>query len=222
MIPAVCTAIAILACGAAVHPRPRARRAGARPAAARHRRSLRWSRSAREPDRVAAEVAAWCEGLARVVRSGSTLTNAVRTVEPPACCSDSVERIILAVDRGARLTDALVVSTDSPHLDLAVTVLRACATEGGPPAEPLDRCAMTLRARAADAAERRTQSAQARLSATVMTVLPVAMLLLLLLTSSPTREAAASRAGLVAISIGGALNVSGWRWMRRIITGATS
>jgi tight adherence protein B len=170
----------------------------------------------------AAEVAVWCEGLARVVRGGSTLGTALRTTVPPASCSAYVDEIVFTLDRGSRLADALAGPTPSPHLDLAVTVLRACALNGGPPAEPLDRAAATLRGRAADAAERQTQSAQARLSAVVMTILPVAMLTLLLTTSSTTRAAASTPTGSVAIVLGAALNIGGWRWMRRIIAGAES
>lgn len=164
----------------------------------------------------------WCEGLARVVRSGSRLGTAVRTTEPPAGCSDYVDAVVLALDRGSRLADALAGPTPSPHLDLAVTVLRACALNGGPPAEPLDRAAATLRGRAADAAERQTQSAQARLSAVVMTILPIAMLALLLATSPTTRSAALTPIGSTAIALGAALNLGGWRWMRRIIAGVAS
>jgi tight adherence protein B len=160
--------------------------------------------------------------MARVVRSGSSIATAIRTTEPPSACTAQVNTIILALDRGSRLADAVAVSTDSAHLHLALVVLRACAVNGGPPAEPLDRAAATLRGRAADAAERQTQSAQARLSAIVMTVLPVAMLGLLLLTSSATRNAALGSVGLGAMILGAGLNLGGWRWMRRIIAGATS
>jgi tight adherence protein B len=160
--------------------------------------------------------------MARVVRSGSSLTTAVRCTAPPAGCIEDVDQVVLALDRGSRLADALERSTTSPHVNLALAVLRACALNGGPPAEPLDRAAATLRGRAADAAERQTQSAQARLSALVMTTLPVAMLGLLLATSSSTRAATISPAGVAAVTVGGALNFGGWRWMRRIIGGVAS
>ena len=218
MTAGVCTMVAVVAFGAAVRPRPGPRRVRLAP-----RRQLgAWERLARHrgrrsPSITAAEVATWCEGLARVVRGGSTLGTALRTTEPPASCEAYVNEAVLALDRGRRLADALEGATPSPHLDLAVTVLRACAINGGPPAEPLDRAAATLRGRASDAAERHTQSAQARLSAVVMTVLPIAMLGLLLATSSTTRAAALTPVGSAAIAVGAALNVVGWRWMRRII-----
>lgn len=219
MIAAACTAIAILALGAAIRPRPAPRRPE-RPANIRHRRLPAWRHRARRAQPLAAEVAAWCEAMARVVRSGSSLATAIRTTEPPTACAEHVDQIVLGLERGSRLADALEVTTTSPHVNLAVAVLRACAINGGPPAEPLDRAAATLRGRAADEAERQTQSAQARLSAVVMTILPTAMLGLLLATSSATRAATASPTGIMAVSVGGALNFGGWRWMRRIIAGA--
>jgi tight adherence protein B len=219
MIAAWCSAIAVLALGGALHPRPSPRRPGAHTP---ERRSIVFPalpavRARRGSTIEAADVAAWCESLARVVRGGSTLITALHTVAPPPSCRDALDPIILSLRRGGSLRDALDVSTRSPHLDLAITVLRACTANGGPPAEPLDRAAATLRGRAADLADRRTQSAQARLSAMVMTVLPIAMLALLLITSATTRAAATSTTGLALIATGAVLNLIGWRWMRRLI-----
>lgn len=219
MIATWLSAIAVLALGAALRPRPSPRRPGSRTP---ERRSivlpvLSTVRARRSSTIEAADVAAWCESLARVVRGGSTLITALHTVAAPPSCRGAIDPIILSLRRGGLLRDALDVPTHSPHLDLAITVLRACTANGGPPAEPLDRAAATLRGRAADLADRRTQSAQARLSAMVMTVLPVAMLALLLTTSATTRAAAASTAGLALIATGAVLNLVGWHWMRRLI-----
>jgi Flp pilus assembly protein TadB len=164
-------------------------------------------------------VAAWCDGLARAVGTGSTLVAAIREVEPPAECAAAVNTIRLALQRGAALQDACAIESGSVDLEVALTVLRACAAQGGPAAESLSRAAATLRGRAADAADRRTQSEQARLSAKVMTVLPVCMLALLLLTSGAVRGFAASPAGLVVVAGGAALNTAGWRWMAHLIEG---
>lgn len=224
MIAALCGAIAVVALSAAVRPRPLPRSptpAGPQPSGSRGLPFVPLRRPRRHAVE-ASDVAEWCESLARVVRSGSTMVAAVRSVEPPLSCRPDIDGIVLALDRGVRLSEALAVSSDSSHLALALAVLRACAINGGPPAEPLDRAASTLRSRAADAAERTTQSAQARLSAVVMTVLPLAMLALLLATSPTTRSAALTSTGMVAILIGGALNLLGWRWMRRIVAQVAS
>jgi tight adherence protein B len=172
-----------------------------------------------------AELAAWCDRLAHATRSGATLAGAVRATDPPTCPAVTVDAVVLALDRGAPLAVALDEAAGArppnAHLALALTVLHACAMHGGPPAEPIDRAAAALRARAADLADRRTQSAQARLSAAVMTVLPVAMLVLLLVTSAPVRAAVVQPLGAVVLVLGAVLNVAGWRWMHRLIDGRT-
>jgi len=147
---------------------------------------------------------------------------AVRATSAPAHAPEAIGAVALALDRGASLTAALdAAAGHDAELDLALTVLRACAAHGGPPGEPLDRAAATLRGRAADRAERRTHSAQARLSAVVMTWLPIAMLLVLLTTSASVRAAVARPTGGAVLVLGGALNLIGWRWMRRIIGSST-
>ena len=100
---------------------------------------------------------------------------------------------------------------------MAATVLRTCAELGGPAAGPLDRVAAMLRVRAAVADEQAAQSAQARLSARVLTVVPVALLGLLLVTDHRVRVAVATAAGGAAIAAGLGLNLVGWWWMRRIV-----
>lgn len=217
-------AVVVLA-GAALRPAPPARAeaggAASRAAVPAPGRPPRWTprKTPSGPD----EVARWCTDLARAVRSGATLTAAIRSTPAPAMAAEAVAALQLALDRGSGLTPALeqaaAASNRAPDLQLAFTVLHACAEHGGPPGEPLDRAASTLRARAADLADRRTHSAQARLSAVVMTWLPLVMLGLLLVTSAPVRGVTTSPAGASVVAAGAALNFAGWRWMNRIIGG---
>jgi tight adherence protein B len=165
-------------------------------------------------------IAAWCDGLARAVRSGASMAAALREAEPSVAHRDQIADLVLAIDRGASLHDALDVETHDADLGLALTVVRACVEHGGPPAEPLNRVAATLRARGAARAEQRTQSAQARLSAIVMTLLPVVALGVLLLTSASVRAVMTSPVGVGIVVFGGGLNLVGWRWMRWLIAGA--
>lgn len=205
----------------------------ANPATARHGRTVPWRwrmpmaivrravgwRGPRPPDD--ADVARWCDALARAIRAGDTLVAAVRSVEPPAGLRPHVAPVVLALDRGASLGSALnPLRRRSPGLDAASTVIRACATLGGPSAEPLDRVATTLRRRVSDTAERRAQSAQARLSATVLTILPGSVLGLMLLASSNVRANVSTPVGLASMFAGGTLNAVGWLWMRRLIGSA--
>ena len=220
----VVTAIAaVVALGAALAPTPRARRSvGAAEPAPRSRRLRVFV--PRGPSGTADPVAlaGWCDALARALRGGATLRHALGTVPPPDRVATLLAPALLALERGAPVATALSQIESSSHdLDVVLVVMRACAEHGGPAAEPMDRAAATLRQRAALAGERRTNSAQARMSAFVMTCLPVAMLALLASTSGSVRGAATSSFGLAAIAFGVVLNVAGWGWMHRLIARTT-
>lgn len=182
----------------------------------RARPKLRARRRTRPPSD--AVVAEWCSALARRARSGDTLAGALRSVPTDGDLASAVEPMLLALDRGASVERAVTAGRDrSTGLDLAVSVVRACASLGGPAAEPLDRAAAALRRRVADAAERRAQSAQARVSALVLTVLPGGFLVVLATTSPSIRAAVTTGVGTVSVTVGAAINITGWAWMRRMI-----
>jgi tight adherence protein B len=182
------------------------------------RRALPGAWIVRRPRLSDDDVAAWCDEVSRIVRSGASLATALRSATPAPTLSHVVAPIGLALDRGDSIAGATrrVVSGDS-GVDLALAVVRACAELGGPAALPLDRTASTLRGRAADLAERQVHSAQARLSAVVLTLLPGAALTLLVATSEATRTAVTAPSGVVCLGAGAGLNATGWWWMRRII-----
>jgi tight adherence protein B len=166
------------------------------------------------------DVADWCELLARSLRSGSSLTAAVTAgaaAESPM--ATMVEPVVRQVTRGEPLVAALDSSSVDPAspAGLAFTVLRSSARFGGPAAIPLERAAATLRVRAAVAAEQQAQSAQAQLSARVLTLVPIALLGLLVVTDAKVRTALGTPAGLGVVVLGGLLNIAGALWMRRII-----
>ena len=156
------------------------------------------------------ELARWCEAVARAVRGGEGLSAALDRVHAP-------EPLAARLRASPRADGASRDAVPTPDVALVVAVVTACLDDGGPAAEPLDRAAGVLRARSAERAERQVQSAQARLSATVLTWLPVVMLLVLLTTSAAARGVVASPYGIVLVVAGGALNAAGWWWMRRII-----
>jgi tight adherence protein B len=156
------------------------------------------------------------DGIARRVRSGSSLTSAV---------VDEIDRATpLGVlhDRladGGSLAAALagVVPRDA---DLALTVqaLSAAAHLGGPVAATLDEAAAVLRERAAARAERRAHAAQARLSARVLTVVPLVFASWSAAASQRTRDIyLSSMSGGICVAAGVALNAAGWQWMKRTI-----
>jgi tight adherence protein B len=184
-----------------------------------HRRRQLFGRRASPP--TDGDVAAWCDDIARRVRSGDTLTTAVLDARASPALARELHPVRLAVERGALLAEAVHRSGHPPNpLGLAYGVLQACATLGGPAAEPLDRVAATLRARVADQADRWTQSAQVRLSSLVLTVVPFGTLAFLLAVAPPIRATVVTPAGLGCAAAGSALNVIGWGWMRRIVEAA--
>ena len=188
-------------------------------------RSLPWLRRPARRGPAPDAVASWADDLSRHLRGGVTLREAVRVVEPTdPLLREQTERMRLAIERGVPLDDAVAAPPEerersSPHLDLLRVLVTACAQVGGSAAEPLDRGAAILRARAADLEERAAHSAQALLSGRVMTVLPIASLILLAATDGDVREVLRTTAGLTCLGLGGSANATGWWWMRRIIRG---
>lgn len=169
-------------------------------------------------------MAEWCEHVARNVRAGSSLRRAMEDAGGAVPHAAPIFGPVLgALDRGRGLRQALAELDDDPSTatGLVVGVLGACSDLGGPAAAPLDRTAAILHARAAEREERLTASAQARLSARVLTVLPVGTLALLSAAEPRTRAALGTPAGATCLVLGGLANVVGWWWMRRVIERST-
>src|SRR5690606_37511270 len=105
---------------------------------------------------------------------------------------------------------AAVHAAHGPHLALACQVLTVATQLGGSPARAVDRTAVVLRQRAADGQERLAQAAQTRMSAHVLTALPVAVLAVLSLTDPDVRAVLASPIGATIVGVGLLLNLCGW------------
>lgn len=172
-------------------------------------------------------LATWCDDLARALRHGSTLRSSLAGVLPvDAAIERHTEPLRHRIDRGASVTEACdhwsdaLSAVDAPRIELVTTlstVLAATASLGGSNAAPLDRFAATMRQRASDDLERGAQSAQAEMSARVLTLVPVVVLVLLLVSDAEVRSAISGSAGAAAVALGLALNVAGAAWMRRVI-----
>ena len=174
-------------------------------------------------------VAWWCAAVARRVRSGSTLREATGAEIPPdPLLAELTEPLRRGIERGGSLASLArglpidrVGETSHPpgshHLRLACSVIASVSELGGSAAAPLDRVAAAMRLRTADAQERRAHSAQARLSAHVLTVVPLAILGLLAGTDPDVRTTLSSAGGATSLALGLLLNLGGWIWMRRII-----
>ncbi len=165
------------------------------------------------------DYAALLDAIARRVRTGSSLTSAVvDEIDLATPLGEVVDRLA----QGGSLVAALAGVTPG-HADLSLTVqaLSATAHLGGPVAATLDEAAAVLRERGAARAERRAHGAQARLSARVLTVVPLVFAAWSAVASERTRDIyLTSVAGTISALFGLGLNVAGWRWMKRTI-GAT-
>jgi Flp pilus assembly protein TadB len=186
----------------------------------------------------AEDVAAWCDELSRSLRSGMTLRDAlVRSSSPTPSLDELIDRLRLRLERGAPIGQALADATANGrrrrtiplrrgddaavgHLALAVAVIQTSASLGGANAQALDRAAAALRLRAADREERAAHSAQARMSAHVLTLVPLGFLALMVTIDPGVRGAIASPTGAAIVAIGLLLNGLGWLWMRTVIGGA--
>jgi tight adherence protein B len=175
------------------------------------------SRRRGRPD--ADSVAGWCDDLSRRVRAGSTLRDALMVTgsSSPALAAVIAE-VRHRLERGASIDEALAdLVRDDGHLALAVAVIVSAARLGGPSAQPLDRAAAALRLRSADGQERVAHSAQARMSAHVLTLVPLGFLALMLTVDADVRQATTTPTGAAIIAVGLALNGIGWLWMRWVI-----
>ena len=162
------------------------------------------------------------DDIGRSVRSGVSLTSATTTALRAHLML--LPTMLTALDAGATLVDAArsARAVDIPIGEggLIAQTLYACASVGGPVGDALDRAGGALRERRAFLLERTAQSAQARLSAVVMTFVPLAFAAWGAMTSGRIRHQY-SHSGLAAglAVIGLALNLVGWRWMRATING---
>jgi tight adherence protein B len=181
--------------------------------AALGRLATRWATRREAHD--AAELAAVLDTVSRRCSSGESLGVALGAALQPGT---ALTEVAIVLHHGGTVHDALeAVQSTNPDIILAVHVLALCAEQGGNVSESLDRAAATLRERHGVRLERRAHSAQARLSARVLTVVPIAFASWTLATTPTVRAFTVTPAGLACLALGAAANVAGWRLMARAI-----
>jgi tight adherence protein B len=181
-------------------------------------RLLRGRRAAR----VEATLPLALETMARTLRTGGSLRQAVgeaaATAPPPL--QDDLAAVAGAVAHGAPLTFALDGWVDVcplPGVRLAAAALSLGAETGGAQARAIDGVAATIRERLGAAAEVRAQATQARVSAGVIALSPIAFGAL---ASSTDHRTAAflfrTPVGLALLVAGVGLDALGALWMARL------
>jgi tight adherence protein B len=177
----------------------------------------------RSLQRAGAAVPTVLEGMARSVRSGATLHQAVMdAADAPGSpvVGAAFAEVVAATARGQPLVDALEMRRADdggvPGLRLAFTALAVAAESGGPQAVALDGVAATLRQRLSGQAEAAALGSQARLSAAVIALAPIAFTALSV--SADHQQAAflfRTPVGLGLLVVGLALDALGAWWMAR-------
>jgi tight adherence protein B len=165
------------------------------------------------------------ETLATSLRTGASLPVAIgeagATVDPPL--STELTAVARAAAHGRPVTEALdewSAQHDDPGTRLAATALVLATVVGSTPAHAVDSVAATLRERLDLTAERRALGTQARASALVLALAPVAFATLLVMGDTPAAHfLLGSPAGWTCLVIGIAFDATGAWWMSRLTRG---
>lgn len=161
--------------------------------------------------------------IAAAVRAGRSVPQAISfaTAEAAPPLRTSLEGFDEAVSLGVPFDEALTRwsgAVDTPDGRLVAGVLALHRRSGGDLPSVLDGVARTLRERRAAAVEIRALTAQARLSGTILGVLPFGFFAFLWLTSRDEIEGALrSPAGLAAIALGLLLEGAAYLWIRHLL-----
>jgi tight adherence protein B len=181
----------------------------------------RWSQTRSRPEQELLSRSRALEAIARLTEANSTVEHAIADIGEHPDVPVELRSIVDRRRRGRTLEEA--VDDVSRDLQGATTVLAALSTVAsvrGRISATLDDAAAMLRDDASLIAERRVHSAQARASGVVLSLLPLAFAAWSVGTDSNVRTfLIASPAGWACVAVGLALNVGGWRWMRRITNG---
>jgi len=161
--------------------------------------------------------------LASAVRSGRSLEQALalaaEELEPPL--APTVVAIVDRIALGEPFDDGLDAwgrAIGTAEARLVVGVLRLHRSSGGSLSGPLDDLGRTLRSRREGERELRSLTAQARLSAGILGLLPVGFFLFLSVVSRrDIEDAIRSPAGLGAIGVGVALQGAAFVWIRSLL-----
>jgi tight adherence protein B len=161
--------------------------------------------------------------ITTALRSGYGLTQALESVaeeaEEPA--RSEIAHVLVESRMGRDLSDAmhaLADRMDSKDLEWVVSAIDINRETGGNLSEILNTVAVTIRERQRMSRHVRTLTAEGRLSARILTVLPLAMMDWQRLVNPESFALLTHGVGLVALVAAGVLVMLGSIWVRRIVT----
>jgi tight adherence protein B len=200
--PHAVAALAVTAAALPAHARVQRR------AAARRRRDV--------------QLPAALDRLAASLRSGASLTMALDEVGEAleAPIGPEISGLAREAARGRPVREVLddwTSARDDPGTRLAASALVLASIVGSAPARAVDGVAATVRERLDLAAERRALAAQARTSALVLSIAPVAFAALLVLGDTAAAGfLLGTPAGWLCLGLGVGLDAAGAWWMARL------
>ena len=171
-------------------------------------------------------VADFLDAIAREVHSGYSLTLAfVNTAERFPNLAWWTEPIAVHCIRGHSLANAIADTTPTnwtADVALATRTLSVASNGGYGIANTLEKSASILREREHIALERRAQTAQIRLSTSVLSWIPLVICIWVITRQSHTRTFLLSTPlGLMCIAVGLFFNIAGRNWIARIARSST-
>jgi tight adherence protein B len=161
--------------------------------------------------------------LTAAVRSGASLPQAIgyAATEADTPVRESLGRLVADLDVGVPIDQALEgwrLAAPSPDVDLVVGALELHRRSGGDLPAVLDQVTTSIRERVSIAREVRSLTAQARLSAWILGLLPVGFFAFLWVTARSDIEGALGTSiGVVCIVLGLLLEGGAIAWIRSLI-----
>jgi tight adherence protein B len=161
--------------------------------------------------------------LAAAVRSGASLAQAIRyaTTEAAPPVHDDLTHVVEQLDTGIALDQALrswSSTRPSANVELVVGALELHRRSGGDLPAVLDQVVGAIRDRVSITREVRSLTAQARMSAWILGLLPVGFFAFLWLTSRRDIEGAMSTpVGVACVVVGLLLELGAFAWIRKLL-----
>jgi tight adherence protein B len=161
--------------------------------------------------------------LAAAVRSGASLPQAIQYAATEAAppVRDDLAGVVEQLDTGVALDEALrswSTGRPSANVELVVGALELHRRSGGDLPAVLDQVVAAIRDRVSISREVRSLTAQARMSAWILGLLPVGFFGFLWLTSRRDIEGAMSTpVGIACIIVGLVLELGAYAWIRKLL-----
>ena len=173
--------------------------------------------------RTSLAVTDFLDAIARDVRSGFSLASSfVQCSDQQPDSNHWSQPVAQQCLRGVVLADALVecaLPTWTPEIRFASRALAVASAGGAGVAPALEHSASVLREQQGLMLDRDVQAAQAQLSTKVLTWLPIAVFAWIAITDPIARSFLLSTpAGMCCVATGITLNVSGRKWMSRVVS----